>query len=80
MFDRAGGINRRRLLQAAPGAALGIGVLGLSPSARADEKLTYLFPAPPILPAFGPIRLAQGKGYFSQAGFDVSFEIGRAHV
>ena len=26
--------------------------------------MTYLFPAPPLLPAFGPIRLAQGKGYF----------------
>ena len=26
----------------------------------AQEKVTYLFPAPPMLPAFGPIRLAQG--------------------
>src|ERR1700733_14298386 len=81
MFDRADGITRRRVLQAAPGAALSLGILGLSPSARADaEKLTYLFPAPPILPAFGPIRLAQGKGYFSQAGFDVSFAVGRGGV
>ena len=23
----------------------------------------------PVLPAFGPIRLAQGKGYFKEAGF-----------
>ena len=37
--------------------------------AWADEKLTYLFPAPPLLPAFGPIQLAKGKGYFSQAGW-----------
>jgi NitT/TauT family transport system substrate-binding protein len=81
MFDRANGITRRRVLQAAPGAALSMGILGLSPSARADtQKLTYLFPAPPILPAFGPIRLAQGKGYFLQAGFDVSFAVGRGGV
>src|SRR5581483_11756947 len=78
MFDRANGMTRRRLLQAAPGAALGLGVLSVP--ARAADKLTYLFPAPPILPAFGPIRLAQGKGYFSQAGFDVSFAVGRGGV
>src|SRR6202012_3414949 len=59
----------------------GGGVLGLPSPVRADvQKLTYLFPAPPILPAFGPIRLAQGKGYFTQAGFDVSFAVGRGGV
>src|ERR1700742_1446812 len=78
MFDRAKGLTRRRVLQAAPAAALGLGIL--SAPARADEKITYLFPAPPILPAFGPIRLAQGKGYFTQAGFDVSFAVGRGGV
>jgi NitT/TauT family transport system substrate-binding protein len=80
MFDRVNTLTRRRLLQAAPGAALGLGILGRSAPARADEKITYLFPAPPILPAFGPIRLAQGKGYFSQAGLDVSFATGRGGV
>ena len=44
------------------------------------EKITYLFPAPPILPAFGPIRLAQGKGYFKEAGLDVEFAVGRGGV
>ena len=48
--------------------------------ARADEKITYLFPAPPILPAFGPIQIAKGKGYFSQAGLDVNFAVGRGGV
>src|SRR3984957_15348081 len=80
MSDRVTNLTRRRLLQAAPGIALGVGVLGVTPQARADEKITYLFPAPPILPAFGPIRLAKGKGYFSQAGLDVSFAIGRGGV
>ena len=29
-----------------------------APAALAAEAVTYLFPAPPSLPAFGPIRLA----------------------
>ncbi len=49
-------------------------------SALANEAVTYLFPAPPILPAFGPIQLAKGKGYFAQAGLDVSFAVGRGGV
>jgi NitT/TauT family transport system substrate-binding protein len=49
-------------------------------AARADEKITYLFPAPPILPAFGPIQIAKGKGYFSQAGLDVNYAVGRGGV
>ena len=43
------------------------------PAGGAAETVTYLFPAPPSLPAFGPIRLAQGKGYFAEAGLDVKF-------
>jgi NitT/TauT family transport system substrate-binding protein len=62
-------------------AALAIG-LGLNPPASAQslEKVTYLFPAPPILPAFGPIQLAKGKGYFKEAGLDVNFAVGRGGV
>jgi NitT/TauT family transport system substrate-binding protein len=48
--------------------------------AQAPEKVTYLFPAPPVLPAFGPIQLAKGKGYFSEAGLDVSFAVGRGGI
>ena len=73
------------LQSARAGAALFIGLLSAVAlitvsSARADEKITYLFPAPPLLPAFGPIQLAKGKGYFSQAGLDVSFAVGRGGV
>jgi len=32
------------------------------------------------LPAFGPIQIAKGKGYFTQAGLDVSFAVGRGGV
>src|ERR1700728_5230043 len=80
MVDRAHSFSRRHLLQGIPGAALGLGVISLTSPARADEKITYLFPAPPLLPAFGPIQLAKGKGYFSQAGLDVSYAVGRGGV
>ena len=80
MVDRANSFSRRLLLQGIPGAALGLGVISLTSPVRADEKITYLFPAPPLLPAFGPIQLAKGKGYFSQAGLDVSYAVGRGGV
>jgi NitT/TauT family transport system substrate-binding protein len=71
--------SRRQIVTA--GAALGAGLLA-APAVRAQslEKITYLFPAPPVLPAFGPIRLAQGKGYFKEAGFEVEFAVGRGGV
>jgi NitT/TauT family transport system substrate-binding protein len=69
----------RRLLMAA-GTALGLALLSAPASSQTLEKVTYLFPAPPVLPAFGPIRLAQGKGYFTAAGLDVSFAVGRGGV
>jgi NitT/TauT family transport system substrate-binding protein len=76
MFDTT--MSRRHLLSA--GAAFGAGLLTASNRALAAEEMTYLFPAPPILPAFGPIRLAQGKGYFKEAGLQVNFAVGRGGV
>jgi NitT/TauT family transport system substrate-binding protein len=61
------------------GLALALGVTAAT-SALANEAVTYLFPAPPILPAFGPIQLAKGKGYFAQAGLDVTFAVARGGV
>jgi len=51
-----------------PAAALAAAIasaapLLMLPTAWAAETVTYLFPAPPSLPAFGPIRLAKGKGF-----------------
>lgn len=43
----------------------------------AAEKVTYLFPAPDFLPAFAPFQLAKGKGYFDEAGLDVTFQVGK---
>jgi NitT/TauT family transport system substrate-binding protein len=54
--------------------------LAIAPRADAAEAVTYLFPAPPSLPAFGPIQLAKGKGYFTAAGLDVGFAVGRGGV
>ena len=33
-----------------------------------------------MLPAFGPIQLAKGKGYFAEAGLEVNFAVGRGGV
>src|SRR5713101_6104265 len=68
-----------------PAAALAAAIasaapLLMLPPAFAAETITYLFPAPPSLPAFGPIRLAKGKGYFAEAGIDVNFAVGRGGV
>jgi NitT/TauT family transport system substrate-binding protein len=71
-------ISRRLLI--AGGGVFGLGLLRATGLAQTPEKVTYLFPAPPILPAFGPIQLAQGKRYFSSAGLDVSFAVGRGGV
>ena len=78
MSAREAKISRRWLL--AGGSAFGWGLLSAPASSQTPEKITYLFPAPPILPAFGPIQLAQGKGYFTAAGLDVSFAVGRGGV
>jgi NitT/TauT family transport system substrate-binding protein len=74
-------VRRSRRDVVVSGAAI-IAAAGLAPftPAKASEAVTYLFPAPPILPAFGPIQLAKGKGYFEKAGLDVKFEVGRGGV
>lgn len=45
--------------------------------AMAADKVTYLFPAPDFLPAFAPFKLAQAKGYYEDAGLDVTFQVGK---
>ena len=56
MSAHATRISRRLLM--AGGGAFGLGLLRAPAYAQTPEKITYLFPAPPILPAFGPIQLA----------------------
>jgi NitT/TauT family transport system substrate-binding protein len=45
--------------------------------AFAAEQVTYLFPAPAVLPAFVPHHLAQQRGYFTAEGLSVVFQTGR---
>ncbi len=59
-------------------AALGAGLFG--GSATAAEKITYLLPAPPSLPAFAPWVLAKHLGYYTQAGYEVDFVVARGGV
>lgn len=72
------GVSRRAFCGAL-GAAVLSGVAGFRP-ALANEAASYLFPAPPVLPAFGPIQLAKGRGYFEKAGLDMNFMVGRGGV
>jgi NitT/TauT family transport system substrate-binding protein len=53
--------------------------LWASPAA-AVEKITYLLPAPPSLPAFAPWVLAKHLGYYKEAGYDVDFVVARGGV
>jgi NitT/TauT family transport system substrate-binding protein len=79
MRTRATTTVRGVVTTAVAGAFLALGVVAAS-DAFAAESVTYLFPAPPSLPAFGPIQLAKGKGYFAHAGLDVNYAVGRGGV
>jgi NitT/TauT family transport system substrate-binding protein len=57
--------------------AIGLGTSLIAGLASAAEKMTYLFPAPDFLPAFAPFQLAKAKGYYTDAGLDVSFQVGK---
>lgn len=57
--------------------AMAFGLSLVAATAFAAEKMTYLFPAPDFLPAFAPFQLAKAKGYFEDAGLDVTFQVGK---
>ncbi len=57
--------------------AAGIALSLIAGMAAAQEKVTYLFPAPDFLPAFAPFKLAMAKGYYKEAGLDVTFQVGK---
>jgi NitT/TauT family transport system substrate-binding protein len=56
------------------GAALALPALR---GASAQEAMTYLFPAPPFLPAFAPHQLAMRRGYYAAEGLNVTFQTGQ---
>src|SRR5262245_20826774 len=76
-FDKALGPLHKRIVTAML-AAVCAGAL--SGAAVAAEKLTYLLPAPPSLPAFAPWVLAKHLGYYTEAGYDVEFVVARGGV
>lgn len=43
----------------------------------AQEKVSYLFPAPDFLPAFTPFQVARAKGYYEDAGLEVTWSVGK---
>lgn len=48
--------------------------------ASAQEKLeevTYLLPAPPFLPAFGPWMVADARGYYAKEGLKINFVVAK---
>lgn len=49
--------------------------LGSMSTAAALEDVNFLVAAPPTLPAFGPLVLAKHLGYYSNAGYDVHFQV-----
>ncbi|MES2910477.1 MAG: ABC transporter substrate-binding protein [Pseudomonadota bacterium] len=54
---------------------------GASAQSKAPlQEITYLLPAPSVLPAFGPWMLAQARGYYEQEGLKVTFVSGRGGV
>ncbi len=57
--------------------ALSAAIALTATAASAQEKLTYLFPAPDFLPAFAPFQIAKAKGYYKDAGLEVDFQVGK---
>lgn len=48
--------------------------------ANAAEDVTYLLPAPDFLPAFSPWMVAKQRGYFSEQGLNVTFQVAKGGV
>lgn len=60
-------------------ASIGVAAMLTAAPARAQD-VTYLLPAPQVLPAFGPWMVAQQRGYFKAEGLNVTFQIGKGGV
>jgi NitT/TauT family transport system substrate-binding protein len=73
-------VIRKTLMATATALAL-ITPIALPLCAHAQgQEVTYLLPAPAVLPAFGPWMLAQAKGYYAAEGLRVNFVAGRGGV
>jgi NitT/TauT family transport system substrate-binding protein len=61
-------------------AAVAAALVTATLPASAQEKVTYMLPAPQVLPAFAPWMLAQHLGYYKAEGFDVTFVVGKGGI
>ena len=68
-------MNRRTFT----GGLLAAGCLSTRPAFAAD-KLLYLFPTIPTLPAFAPFQVAKAKGFFAAENLDVTFQAAKGGV
>ena len=77
-FNPSFSITRRACLALCTAATAVM--LPMAARAQALQEITYLLPAPAILPAFAPWMLAQAKGYYKAEGLDVKFVAARGGV
>lgn len=77
-------MKKRKFLKYTIAALAGVAAVAAGPvdgaKAADGEKVTYLLPAPPFLPAFGPWMLAQARGYYKAEGLDVTFRTAKGGV
>jgi NitT/TauT family transport system substrate-binding protein len=78
-FSNALRARFRRQLSASA-VMVGLCAVAANGPAMSAEKITYLLPAPPSLPAFAPWVLAKHLGYYAEAGYDVDFVVARGGV
>ncbi len=72
-------ISIKSIALTAAAAAFAFG-LGSPRTAGAAEDVTYLLPAIPSLPAFGPWMLAKQRGYYADEGLNVTFQSAQGGV
>lgn len=71
---------RRTLMSGLAGLGLAVTLAGGAGEVLAQQNVTYLLPAPKVLPAFGPWMLAEQRGYFKAEGLNVDFQVGKGGV
>jgi NitT/TauT family transport system substrate-binding protein len=65
---------------AARAAVIAGAALAAFSAQAAPDEVTYLLPAPPTLPAFGPWMIAQQNGYYAAENLKVTFVAGKGGV
>ena len=74
-------MSRKRMFLKTSACLVALAVFGAAPAPAANlEEVTYLLPAPPTLPAFGPWMVAQARGYYAQEGLKINFVMAKGGV